>query len=89
MLWSLSHKHNEGVVFNNPGGILFLLIVGKLRKKWLRKTIGDVGLGSMRAVKQFIDPQNIFGCNNLMMGEPEDDHGVQDQRLTSVLQSKL
>ncbi|RWS24281.1 alkyldihydroxyacetonephosphate synthase-like protein [Leptotrombidium deliense] len=48
---SLSHHHG----------------VGKIRKKWLEQCVSDTGLGMMRAVKQFVDPQNIFGNGNLML----------------------
>lgn len=64
------------------------MLVGKLRKRWLRKTVGDVGVGAMRAVKEYIDPQNIFGCRNLMVGEPEE-HGHVAADVRNVLQSKL
>lgn len=42
---SLSHHHG----------------IGKVRKQWMRMTVGDVGLGALKAVKQQLDPQNIFG----------------------------
>ena len=47
---SLSHHHG----------------VGKLRKKWLRKTVSDVGVEMMQGVKNAVDPQNIFGNGNLL-----------------------
>ncbi|XP_048779948.2 alkyldihydroxyacetonephosphate synthase, peroxisomal-like [Ostrea edulis] len=56
-------------ILANGGSISHHHGVGKLRKKWLRKTVGDVGLGSMRAIKNYIDPHNIFGNNNLMIGD--------------------
>ncbi len=40
--------------------------VGKLRKRWLEKTVSTVGLGMLRAVKQYVDPNNIFANGNLM-----------------------
>jgi alkyldihydroxyacetonephosphate synthase len=40
--------------------------IGKLRKQWLEKTISPVGLGMLRAVKQYVDPDNIFANGNLM-----------------------
>ena len=43
--------------------------VGKIRKQWLKKTVGDIGLGTLKAMKAYIDPQNIFANNNLMMGD--------------------
>ncbi|EDO44915.1 predicted protein [Nematostella vectensis] len=46
---SLSHHHG----------------VGKLRKKWLPKTVSNVGMEMLKAVKRAIDPKNIFGNGNL------------------------
>ncbi|XP_072021273.1 alkyldihydroxyacetonephosphate synthase, peroxisomal-like [Amphiura filiformis] len=42
---SLSHHHG----------------IGKLRKQFMHATVGDVGIGALKAVKQQLDPQNIFG----------------------------
>ncbi|XP_019409812.1 PREDICTED: alkyldihydroxyacetonephosphate synthase, peroxisomal [Crocodylus porosus] len=47
---SLSHHHG----------------VGKLRKQWMKETISDVGLGMLRSVKEYLDPNNIFGNRNLL-----------------------
>ncbi|XP_014380486.1 alkyldihydroxyacetonephosphate synthase, peroxisomal [Alligator sinensis] len=47
---SLSHHHG----------------VGKLRKQWMKETISDVGLGMLRSVKEYVDPNNIFGNRNLL-----------------------
>jgi len=41
--------------------------VGKIRKQFLERTISSPGLGLLRAVKQYLDPQNIFGNGNLMV----------------------
>lgn len=41
--------------------------IGKLRKRWLKQTVSDVGLGMLRAVKDYVDPNNIFANGNLMM----------------------
>ena len=41
--------------------------VGKVRKRWLERTVSPPGLGMMRAIKDYIDPQNIFGNGNLMI----------------------
>lgn len=41
--------------------------VGKIRKQWLQRTVSEPGLGLLRAVKQYLDPQNIFGNGNLMI----------------------
>uniref|UniRef100_A0A803T703 Alkylglycerone-phosphate synthase n=1 Tax=Anolis carolinensis TaxID=28377 RepID=A0A803T703_ANOCA len=47
---SLSHHHG----------------VGKLRKHWLKESVSDVGFGMLKSVKQFVDPNNIFGNGNLL-----------------------
>ncbi|KAM8933694.1 alkyldihydroxyacetonephosphate synthase, peroxisomal [Pelodytes ibericus] len=47
---SLSHHHG----------------VGKLRKQWLKDSISDVGIGMLKSVKNFVDPDNIFGNRNLL-----------------------
>uniref|UniRef100_A0A8C0SXK7 Alkylglycerone-phosphate synthase n=1 Tax=Canis lupus familiaris TaxID=9615 RepID=A0A8C0SXK7_CANLF len=47
---SLSHHHG----------------VGKLRKQWLKESISDVGFGMLKSVKEYVDPNNIFGNKNLL-----------------------
>ncbi|KAJ3592062.1 hypothetical protein NHX12_007192 [Muraenolepis orangiensis] len=47
---SLSHHHG----------------VGKLRKAWLKETVSEVGLGMLKSVKDYVDPENIFGNRNLL-----------------------
>ncbi|XP_055925015.1 alkyldihydroxyacetonephosphate synthase, peroxisomal-like [Argiope bruennichi] len=39
--------------------------VGKLRKRWMSQTVSDVGINMIRAVKEKIDPLNIFANGNL------------------------
>lgn len=40
--------------------------VGKLRKKFLKDSIGETGLTILKALKDKIDPQNIFATGNLI-----------------------
>ncbi|GFQ83159.1 alkyldihydroxyacetonephosphate synthase, peroxisomal [Trichonephila clavata] len=40
--------------------------VGKLRKRWLQQTVSGVGVNMIRAVKQSVDPLNIFASGNLL-----------------------
>lgn len=47
---SLSHHHG----------------VGKIRRRWMKQTIGEHGIGMIKAVKDYIDPTNIFASNNLI-----------------------
>jgi alkyldihydroxyacetonephosphate synthase len=39
--------------------------VGKIRSHWLKSTIGEQGVGMIRAVKDYIDPNNVFASGNL------------------------
>ena len=47
---SLSHHHG----------------VGKIRRRWMKQVVGDHGLGMVKAVKDYIDPKNIFGAGNIL-----------------------
>ncbi|TWW80839.1 Alkyldihydroxyacetonephosphate synthase, peroxisomal [Takifugu flavidus] len=42
------------------------LMMGKLRKQWMRDTVSDVGMGMIKSVKDYVDPNNIFGNRNLL-----------------------
>ncbi|XP_064396861.1 alkyldihydroxyacetonephosphate synthase, peroxisomal-like [Halichondria panicea] len=47
---SLSHHHG----------------VGKIRKQWMEQTISRPGVEILKAIKDRVDPQNIFGAGNLI-----------------------
>ncbi len=47
---SLSHHHG----------------VGKLRKNWMAECISPVGVAALQGVKRTLDPNNIFGAQNLV-----------------------
>uniref|UniRef100_A0A8C0ZKG4 Alkylglycerone-phosphate synthase n=1 Tax=Cyanistes caeruleus TaxID=156563 RepID=A0A8C0ZKG4_CYACU len=34
--------------------------------RWMKESISDVGLGMLRSVKEYVDPNNIFGNKNLL-----------------------
>ncbi|XP_061430551.1 alkyldihydroxyacetonephosphate synthase, peroxisomal [Lethenteron reissneri] len=53
-------------VLANGGSLSHHHGVGKLRKRWLPSAVSDVGVGMLRAVKDYVDPKNIFGNNNLL-----------------------
>ena len=38
--------------------------VGKIRKRWLERTVSSPGYGMLKAVKDYLDPQNIFANGN-------------------------
>jgi len=47
---SLSHHHG----------------IGKLRKEWMKQSIGEKGMDVLKMLKQGIDPKNIFASGNLI-----------------------
>ncbi|XP_012938011.2 alkyldihydroxyacetonephosphate synthase, peroxisomal [Aplysia californica] len=65
-------------IMANGGSISHHHGVGKIRKQYLHKTVGNIGIGAMQAVKRYIDPNNIFGNNNLMIGQDIGDAAVQE-----------
>lgn len=40
--------------------------VGKLRKKFMPRSVGTLGIDILKGVKQTIDPTNIFATGNLV-----------------------
>ena len=53
-------------IIKNGGSISHHHGVGKIRKQFLSKTITDAGINALKGLKQAVDPQNIFGANNLL-----------------------
>lgn len=50
---SLSHHHG----------------IGKIRRRWMKETIGDQGIGMLKAVKNYVDPTNVFASGNIIPSE--------------------
>jgi len=40
--------------------------VGKLRKQFVPRSITSTGVGTLKSVKEYLDPDNIFGSGNLV-----------------------
>ena len=40
--------------------------VGKIRKRWVEETLSSTGVDLLRAIKERVDPNNIFGAGNLL-----------------------
>lgn len=53
-------------VLANGGSLSHHHGVGKLRKKWLKETISESGINMLKALKDQVDPKNIFGSRNLI-----------------------
>lgn len=67
---SLSHHHG----------------VGKIRRRWMKQTIGEHGIGMINAVKNYIDPTNVFASNNLIPSKnPEENTTSPAQNIKAKL----
>ncbi|XP_066933176.1 alkyldihydroxyacetonephosphate synthase, peroxisomal-like [Clytia hemisphaerica] len=53
-------------VMRNGGSVSHHHGIGKIRKQFLEKTITEAGINALKGLKQAIDPNNIFGVNNLL-----------------------
>ncbi|KAI5621104.1 alkyldihydroxyacetonephosphate synthase, peroxisomal, partial [Silurus asotus] len=61
----VEHAAREEILANG-GSLSHHHGVGKLRKEWMRESVSSVGLGMLKAVKDYVDPNNIFGNRNLL-----------------------
>ena len=55
---SLSHHHG----------------IGKIRRRWMEETIGKSGIGMIKAVKNYLDPENVFATNNLIPSQDQNEN---------------
>ncbi|KAF8820684.1 putative Alkyldihydroxyacetonephosphate synthase [Cardiosporidium cionae] len=55
----------RNVILDCGGSISHHHGVGKLRKKFLPKQVGEIGIEFLRGLKKNLDPTNIFGVGNL------------------------
>uniref|UniRef100_A0A8C1PX84 Alkylglycerone-phosphate synthase n=1 Tax=Cyprinus carpio TaxID=7962 RepID=A0A8C1PX84_CYPCA len=61
----VEHAAREEILANG-GSLSHHHGVGKLRKEWMKESVSGVGLGMLKSVKEYVDPQNIFGNGNLL-----------------------
>ncbi len=61
-------------VLANGGSLSHHHGVGKIRTKWIKQAVSDLGVGTMKSIKQYLDPENIFGSKNLI---PESDQSEE------------
>ena len=59
----VEHRSRE-CVFENGGSISHHHGVGKLRKRFMEKSVADLNGEMIEAIKNKIDPKNIFAINN-------------------------
>ncbi len=51
----------------------------------MQQTVGEQGLGMIEAVKNYIDPNNIFASNNLIPRTDENNHISPAQNIKAKL----
>uniref|UniRef100_A0A673MJY0 Alkylglycerone-phosphate synthase n=1 Tax=Sinocyclocheilus rhinocerous TaxID=307959 RepID=A0A673MJY0_9TELE len=61
----VEHAAREEILANG-GSLSHHHGVGKLRKEWMKESVSSVGLGMLKSVKEYVDPQNVFGNRNLL-----------------------
>ncbi|XP_071197666.1 alkyldihydroxyacetonephosphate synthase, peroxisomal-like isoform X2 [Salvelinus alpinus] len=61
----VEHAAREEILANG-GSLSHHHGVGKLRKEWMKDSISKVGVGMLKSVKEYVDPENIFGNRNLL-----------------------
>jgi alkyldihydroxyacetonephosphate synthase len=61
-------------VLANGGSLSHHHGIGKIRTKWIKQAVSDLGVGTMASIKQYLDPQNIFGSKNLIPEIDEQEH---------------
>lgn len=59
-------------IFASGGTISHHHGIGKVRSKWYRQSVSDVGVQLYKSVKKELDPKNIFAAGNVL---EEDNNG--------------
>ena len=63
--FSMLHVHYyDGA--NDYRDVIHVYAVGKIRKRWVKETLSSTGVDLLRAIKERVDPNNIFGAGNLL-----------------------
>eukprot|EP00794_Sanderia_malayensis_P010834 gene10834-11986_t len=65
-IYELIENAARDEIIANGGSISHHHGVGKIRKRWLQPTISETGVKMIKAIKDKVDPQNIFGVQNLL-----------------------
>ncbi len=52
-------------ILANCGSISHHHGVGKLRKRWLPKTISGASIRALTHIKKAVDPENVFASSNI------------------------
>jgi alkyldihydroxyacetonephosphate synthase len=78
-------------IMRNGGSISHHHGVGKIRKRFIKKTMSPMGIEFMHDLKETIDPKNVFAINNTIYrleGEEEADIAHTNSYKNSQLKNK-
>ena len=67
----IEHRSRQAV-FENGGSISHHHGVGKLRKRFMERTITGLNMKMTNALKKEVDPKNIFAINNTIYRSEEE-----------------
>jgi alkyldihydroxyacetonephosphate synthase len=67
----IEHRSRE-VVMQYGGSISHHHGVGKLRKRFIEKSVTDMNQTMQNGIKSALDPKNIFACNNTFYKSAEE-----------------
>ncbi len=67
--FAVMEKRLRQAILDAGGSISHHHGVGKLRKDFLPRVFSPTSVGTMREIKQQLDPQNIFGIRNNVLAE--------------------
>ncbi len=76
-IYELVEQAAREEVLANGGSLSHHHGVGKIRTKWIKQAVSDLGVGTMLSIKQYLDPENIFGSKNLIPDSTETDEHVK------------
>lgn len=68
----------SSVNFSTGGSISHHHGVGKLRARWYKQSVSNIGVNLYKSAKVELDPKNIFATGNFLM--PEDEINYQQIR---------
>ncbi|CAL8122885.1 unnamed protein product [Orchesella dallaii] len=77
-------------ILANRGSISHHHGIGKIRRKWLPKTISGPSIGTLVHIKKSVDPENVFANSNILSELSKTSTSTTSQHSSSIpLKSKL
>ena len=51
--------------------------IGKIRSRWYEQSVSSIGVNLYKAAKKELDPNNIFGINNIVIPDVKSDDAIE------------